>query len=648
MRRVLGIFLAIAGAWGQSSLKSPDGAIEMTISADGVLAYTVSFHGKPVILRSTLGLELAGQPVLGASVRVLNVQPGSLDETYTMLTGKANPIHDVCRTLSVQLEETAAPSRKLTLEARAYNDGVAFRYLVPDQAGVKEVQLAAERTQFKLAKDGTTWPLILESFQTPYEDNYSTLPLGGIHAESLVALPLLAELPGVAWVAITEAYIENYAGMYLQHNTRDALVLTSRLSPSLEDRGLAVRTAVPMRSPWRVILIGSEPGRLIESNIVTDLNPPPAFADTSWIKPGKTAWDWWSGSYAEGVSFKPGMNTATMEHYIDFCSETGLPYMLIDAGWAARGTGPNDSGADLAHTSPAIDMPAILEYAKKKNVRIWLWAHWSDVQRQMNEVFPLFEQWGVAGVKIDFMNRDDQWMVDYYHRVVKLAAEHHLMIDFHGAYKPDGIHRTWPNLITREGVMGAEYNKWSGRVTPEHNVTLPFTRMLAGPMDYTPGGFNNATAAEFEPRMTKPMVMTTRAHQLALYAILETGLQMLADYPEVYKGQKELDFLRAVPVVWDETHVVTGRPADYVTIARRSGREWYVGSITGSHAKELDIPLEFLGKGEFIAEIYSDAPDAATAPQHTTKEEKRVTAATVLHVKMAPAGGQAIRIRPAR
>jgi alpha-glucosidase len=629
-------------------LKSPDGAIEMTISADRGLAYTVNFHGKPVILRSTLGLELAGQPVLGAGVRILNVQPGSLDETYTMVTGKANPVRNFCRTLSVELEETAAPSRKLMLEARAYNDGVAFRYVVPDQPGVKEVRLAAERTQFKLAKDGTTWPLIVDGFQSPYEDNYHVLPVTGIHSDALVALPLLAELPGVAWVGITEAYIENYAGMYLQRNTRDALVMASRLSPSVDDKTMAVSTKTPMQSPWRVILIGDEPGRLIESNMVTNLNPPPAISDTSWIKPGKTAWDWWSGSYAEGVSFKPGMNTATMEHYVDFCAENGLPYMLIDAGWAAHGTGQNDSNADLSHTNPNIDMPAILDYAKKKNVRIWLWAHWSDIDRQMGEVFPLFERWGIAGVKIDFMNRDDQWMVDYYHRVVKLAAEHHLMIDFHGAYKPDGIHRTWPNLVTREGVMGAEYNKWSGRVTPEHNATLPFTRMLAGPLDYTPGGFNNATAAEFKPQNMRPMVMTTRAHQLALYVILETGLQMLADYPEIYKGQPETQFLRDVPVVWNETRVIGGRPADFVTIARRNGREWYVGSITASHAKELDIPLEFLGKGEYIAEIYSDAPDASTAPKHATKEEKRVTAGTVLHVKMAPAGGQAIRIRPAQ
>ena len=244
------------------------------------------------------------------------------------------------------------------------------------------------------------------------------------------------------------------------------------------------------------------------------------------------------------------------------------------------------------------------------------------------------------------MNRDDQWMVNFYRDTLKKAAAHHLMIDFHGAYKPDGIRRTWPNLVTREGVMGLEYSKWSARITPDHNVMLPFTRMLAGPMDYTPGGFDNATRAEFVPRSRQPMVMGTRAHETALYVVFESGLQMLSDYPEAYAGQKELDFLSAVPAAWDETHVVTGRPGEYISVARRRGREWFLGSITGWRPSELDVPLEFLGHGEYVAEIYSDAPDAAENPQHTVKEERRVNAATVLHVKMAPGGGQAVRLLP--
>jgi alpha-glucosidase len=648
MRLVILLCLPLL-AVGQNSVKSPDGAIELTFSADGgALAYTVAFHGRPVLTKSTLALEIQDQTVLGPHVKITGAHAGAVDETYNMPHGKANPVRNAAHTLAVDVEETVAPFRKFTVESRAYDDGIAFRYVIPNQPPLTTLRLTGERTEFQLAKDATTYPLMLQSFRTSYEDNYHVLPLSALHPTSLVALPLLAELPGVAWVAITEANIDHYAGMYLQHNGREARSLFSKLAPSVDEPGIAVSTGTPARSPWRVVMIGEQPGRLVESNIVINLNPPSAITDLSWIRPGKTSWDWWSGTFAEGVGFRPGMNTDTMKHYIDFSAESGLEYMLIDAGWAQRGNGPSDSGSDLTKTNPNIDMPAILAHAKDKKVGIWLWAHWTDINRQMDEAFALFEKWGVKGVKIDFMDRDDQWMVDFYHRVLRKAADHHLMIDLHGAYKPDGIRRTWPNLLTREGVMGLEYSKWSARITPDHNVMLPFTRMLAGPMDYTPGGFRNVTKEQFEPRNRQPMVMGTRAHELALYPIFESALQMVADYPEAYKGQKEFDFIKAVPAVWDETHVVNGKPGDYITVARRRGREWFVGSITGWHPNELDVSLEFLGRGDFIAEIYSDAADANTNPTHTTREEKRVTAATVLHVKMANGGGQAVRIRPAQ
>lgn len=630
-------------------MKSPDGAIEMTVTADTApLAYTVAYKGKPVILRSTMALDVQDQAPLGPGLRIVKTTPGSVDETYTMPHGKSNPVRNSARSMVIELEETRAPGRRLSVECRAYNDGVAFRYLFPEQPGLKQLRLAAENTEFQLAKDATTYPLFLKNFQTSYEDDYHIVPLSGINPASLIGLPLLAELPGTAWVAITEAYIENYAGMYLTHSAAQPKSLVSRLAPSLSEPGIAVAVAAPARSPWRVVMIGAEPGRLVESNIVINLNPPSAIADASWVKPGKTAWDWWSGSYAEGVSFRPGMNTATMNHYIDFSAEAGLEYMLIDAGWATRrGSGPNDSGSDLTTPQANIDMPAILAHAKEKNVRVWLWSHWTDISRQMDEAFPLFEKWGIAGIKIDFMDRDDQWMVAFYRRVLEKAAQHHLMIDFHGAYKPDGIRRTWPNLLTREGVMGLEYSKWSARITPVHNTILPFTRMLAGPMDYTPGGFDNVTREEFEPRNRKPDVMGTRAHQLGLFVVFESALQMLSDYPEAYRGQKEFDFLRAVPATWDETRVVSGRPGESIALARRKGREWFVGALTSWTAREIDVPLEFLGRGSFTAEIYADAPDAGANPKHTTREEKRVDAGTVLKVKMVSGGGQAIRIRPA-
>jgi alpha-glucosidase len=275
---------------------------------------------------------------------------------------------------------------------------------------------------------------------------------------------------------------------------------------------------------------------------------------------------------------------------------------------------------------------------------VWLWAHWLDVDRQMNEVFPLFETWGVAGVKIDFMDRDDQEMVNFYRRVAAKAAQHHLMLDFHGAFKPDGLRRTYPNVMTREGVMGLEYNKWSGRITPDHNVMLPFTRMLAGPMDYTPGGMRNATKEQFEPRGLKPMIMGTRAHQTALFVVYESPFMMVSDYPEAYAGQKELAFISAVPTTWDETRVLNARVGDYITIARRRGKEWYVGSIAGSQDAELSIPLSFLGSGNWTAEIYSDAPDAAQNPTKTVFEKQKVNSATVLKARLVSGGGHAVRI----
>jgi alpha-glucosidase len=266
--------------------------------------------------------------------------------------------------------------------------------------------------------------------------------------------------------------------------------------------------------------------------------------------------------------------------------------------------------------------------------------------RQLDDAFALYERWGLAGVKIDFMDRDDQQMVDFYRRTAKLAAEHRLMVDFHGAYKPDGLERTWPNVLTREGVLGLEYNKWSGRVTPEHNVMLAFTRLIAGPMDYTPGGFLNVTREEFQPRNQHPMVMGTRAHQTALFVVYLSPFEMVSDHPEAYQGQKELAFLSAVPSTWDETRVIAGRVGEYIAVARRKGREWFIGSIAGKNAVELDLPLEFLGTGNYTAEIYADAPDADQHPMNTVLEKKQVTRSGRLHVKMAPGGGQAVRVRP--
>ncbi|MGD0520203.1 MAG: glycoside hydrolase family 97 protein [Terracidiphilus sp.] len=637
--------------FNSTSAKHPERSSRETPPPDD-LRYAVEFHGQRMIDNSKLGLEIAGQPALGPGMRSTGAQTASVDESYPIPVGKTSTVRDHYNSAQVDFED--ASGRKLSIEVRVFDDGVGFRYLVPDQPSLKQARIAHESTEFCYAKDATTYPLILEGFQSSWEDEYQQRLSSGLHHDWLIGMPMLAEQPGIGWVAITEANIDHYAGMYLRKGEGRNCV-RAELSPRLNEfgvaePGVAVETATPFSSPWRVLMIGDEPGRLIESNIVLNLNPPSKIADTSWIRAGKSAWDWWSGEAAPSVSFKTGMNTATMKHYIDFASDSGFPYMLIDAGWAlANYKGPDDYAqlADITRVNPEIDMPELLRYAKEKNVRIWLWSHWTSVDKYMDQAFPLFEQWGIAGVKIDFMNRDDQWMVDFYHRVVESAAAHHLMIDFHGAYKPDGLRRTYPNLITREGVMGKEYLKWSARTTPTHNTTLPFTRMLAGPMDYTPGAFGNSNRDNFVARNFMPMGLGTRAHELALFVVFESPFEMVADYPEHYQGQKEFNFIKQVPATWDEVRVLAGRPMENITLARRSGNDWYVGSLTNWDERTVKVPLSFLGEGKYEAEIYADAPDAATEATHTTFSKQPVDHSTVLDVHMVSGGGNAIWIHPA-
>ena len=672
---LFGAVLTAAGQSGPVKLQSPDGALALSIAtmrgqvpevAGGQLAYRVEFRGQPVIEWSNLGLTLENAPALGPAVKIESSQPSSQDETWKALQGKASTIRNHYNAVTVQTVETAVGGRRLVLEARAYDDGVAFRYVVPQQPSLKELRIINEATQFNFTKDASSWPLILRGFQTSSEGDYPPKPLADLKPENLVYLPLPLHLPGVAWVSLTEADIEDYPSLFV--TTAGPRSLAARLSPRVEDVNTSADTAPafdpkadaslvsaiappPVKSSWRTLMIADDPGRLVESNIVLNLNPACALADTSWIKPGKTSWDWWNGAQARGVP-NPGKNNATIKYYIDFSARNNFEYMLIDGGWELpMPSPPGYTGRGLysdTKSIAALDIPMLVEYAKSKNVRMWLITHFKDLYRQREEAFVQMEKWGIAGVKIDYMDRSDQWMINWVRTTAQQAAAHHLMIDFHGASKPDGLERTYPNILTREGIMGAEYNRWSSRVTPRHNVTLAFTRMLAGPMDYTPGGFNNVLAKDFKPRTTNPMVMHTRAQATALFVVFESALQMVSDSPDAYDGQKELDFLKAVPAKWDETRVLNGAPPDFITIARRTGTDWFVGSITNENARDLDLPLAFLGIGDYDAEIYSDGPNAATQPKDSILERRRVNAQTVLKLKLAPAGGSAIRLVPVR
>jgi len=604
--------------------------------------YAVSFKGNAVVRDSPLGLALESDEPLERHFEILRASYSQVDESYSMPFGVRKIIPNRYREAVVSVRETTGRKITMDLVFRSYDEGIAFRYVVPEQEGLPKIALRGEQSSFYFQPGASAWAMFLGKYTTSYETEFRKIGLWEINSESIVGLPLLIQTNRV-WAGLTEANITNYAGMYLSGLPGVAEALVSSLSPLPSDKRVKAKLSLPFSTPWRVLLLGERPGDLIEANyLLMNLNDPSLVPDTSWIKPGKAAWNWWSGTVAKGVNFQPGMNTETMKHYVDFAVKHHLEYLVIDAGWYAGG----ESTGDITKSIPDIDIPRIVAYGRRGGIGIILWLHWVPTNKQMEQAFPLYEKWGVAGVKIDFMDRDDQEMVGFYHRVARRAAQHRLLVDFHGAYKPDGLQRTWPNLITREAVLGLEYSKWSRRCSPEHDVTIPFTRMLAGPMDYTPGAFRTANRHEFVARQIEPLAQGTRCHQLAMYVVFESPLQMISDYPEAYRGQPGIEFIEKVPTTWDETKVILGEVGNYITMARKRGQEWYVGSMTNWEARALNVPLRFLGAGRYIAEIYSDVPEGATTD--VLVRRLPVTSGDVLTANLASGGGQAIRIYPAQ
>ncbi|WP_345945310.1 glycoside hydrolase family 97 protein [Granulicella sp. dw_53] len=635
------------------TLSSPDQrlAIQFTTiaakessSSGGKLVYSVTFRGKPVLDQSALSLELVGQPALGANVHLVEAVPAKGSDDYSLLAGKVSSVHDQYNSVLLRTSETGEPHRLLNIEARAYNDGVAFRYVLPEQDAMKEVRLKQENTEFRISTDATTWALALPNYRSSYESEYVKLPItafsnqGGVSSSFLIGMPLLMHSPGIAWMTLTEADLEGNSGMYVTNPSGNwaGHYFVSKLSPRFDDANLALSTTLPHHSAWRVLIVGDEPGRLMESNIVSDLNSPNRVQDTSWIRPGKASWNWWAGDI--GPDGKAAYTTKNMEYYVDFAAQSGFPYMLLDAGWA--------DGRDILKQRGNVDVPELVRYAAAKHVKVWIWLYSTSVMDQMKDAFPLFEKWGVAGVKIDFINRDDQEGIKFYYDVASLAAEHHLMVDFHGASKPWGIERTYPNVLSYEAVLGAENSKVARRDSPVDRTVFPFTRMVAGPLDYTPGGFNNVTEDEFVGRDQSPMIMGTRAQQLGLYVVFQTPFQMVSDSPQAYANQPAFKFIQDVPTQWDAMHVVNGEPGEFVTIARSHGKEWYLGSITNWTPRELHVPLDFLGSGRYTAEIYEDAADAGVHPKNVAIRKQTVHKGEQLTLHLASGGGCAIRFIP--
>lgn len=641
--------------WAQSSpveVSSPNQRIALRFaiepgkgqaSGDGQLVYSITYGGKPVLENSALKLELEGQAPLGAAVHIAGNVPGHGVDDYTLFTGKASSVHDAYNSMTLRAEESGSSGRKFAIEARVYNDAVAFRYVVPKQAALDRYRLTQEDTEFRLSTDAPAWALRLPNYQSGYESEYIPQVLsalsnqGGVSSYILNGAPMLLHLPGVAWAAIGEADLEGNSAMYLENPSGNwgGHYLVSKISPPVDGQGAAVDASLPHESAWRVVLLGDRPGDLIESNVITDLNPPNRVSDTSWIHPGKASWDWWNGDI--GPDGKSAYTTETMKYYVDFAAASGFPYMMLDAGW---------SGRDITQLRGNVDVPELVRYAAKKKVKIWVWVYSKSVAAQMQTAFPLYEKWGVAGVKIDFILRNDQKGIQFYYDVAKLAAEHHLMVDFHGATQPWGIERTYPNVLNYEAVLGLENNKAGRRDGPVDRTVFPFTRMLDGPLDYTPGGFNNVTEDEFVARDKFPMVMGTRAQQLALYVVYQAPFEMVSDVPSAYANQPSFQFLRDVPTAWDATRVLAGDPGEYIAIARRHGQEWYLGSITNWTPRDLRISLDFLGRGAYTAEIYEDASDADKNPKHVSILKKIVHRNDTLTLPLAKGGGCAIRFVP--
>jgi alpha-glucosidase len=627
-------------------LRSPDDRVSVKINVDERVEYAIYMQGEEIIAPSTLSLRFQMSPLLGTDMALVSQSEKTVDDTWQPVLKRFEKVRNHYNELTLNLKEKRFPARELQLIFRAYDDGVAFRYVVPQSferfipnyQKIDHIILADEKTNFNLSDQTVAWATTYNSYDTHQESEYPLRKLAEIGTEELVGLPLLVRTAKGTYAAITEADLTNWAGMYLgsEAGTKEgAATLQSRLAPLHSGSG-KVRVKPGTPSPWRVVMLGETPGALVESEIVMNLNDPCAIEDPSWIEPGISAWDhWWSGEVK--------MDTNTLKEYIQLAADMGWEYMIVDWHWYGDpftnegewGPRPN---MDITTTIKEVDMPEILRFAKERDVKIVLWLLWNHADEQLDEAFALYEKWGVAGVKIDFMARDDQDMVEWYHKVIKKAAEHKLVVDFHGAYKPTGIRRTYPNLVTREGVLGNEYSKWSSRITPEHNVTLPFTRMLAGPMDYTPGGFLNRSMDTFKTG-APATVMGTRSHQLAMFVIYDSPFTVASDHPKHYKDQPGVEFLKEVPTVWDDTKVLQGEVGEYIVMARRNGDRWFIGSMTNSEARTIDIPLDFLGKGKWQMKSFSDSDEVDAEQVHV--EKGQVSKADTLTINMNPGGGYA-------
>lgn len=621
-----------AAAATQILLSSPDGKVEFRLAQDAS-GYTALRHGEEIVSGSGLGLQLAGAPAFSGLV-LTGRTPKSASQTHKLTATKADHAPDIYTGEIVTFREAEGLRREISVEVRAYNDGVAWRYLLPSGA---PVSVAKETTRLVPAGDPQC---LVTDYSASHENYFNTVRISQLDPAKLYDYPVLCPSPsGRTHYAIVQAGLSGYTGSALKP-TPDGLSVELFRRPGSET--VAVESPDGLQSGWRVVMMADRAGDLIESHLIGNLSAQ-AKGDFSWVVPGMVAWDWWSGPT---VGDKP-----TMERYrrfIDFAAESGFPYFLIDAGWALN-TGPccaADPRTDITKGEAGIDMPALAAYAASKGVGLLLWTHWKHVEPRMDEVLDTYKAWGIKGIKVDFMERDDQDMIAFYERLAAATAQRHLLLDMHGAFPPMGLTRTYPNYITQEGVLGAEYNKFPwGKVTPGHNVRLAYTRMLLGPMDYTPGGFRNAYPEAYVQTEVMPSTRFTRGQALAQFVVYDSPLQMVSDDPSAYvtaDGQPAagFDFVKQVPTSWDETRFIAGTPDSYVIVARRKGALWYVGAMNNEAARTVDIPLSFLSEGVHTAKVWRDGADGNSV----THDDHKVRRSDTVTVAMERGGGAVIML----
>ncbi len=634
-------------------VKSPNGKIDMALEPGAKLTWSVKHENTEVIAPSEISLTLGNGVVLGNNAKVISAKGSKVSTAFDTPIYKKKSVVDAYNQVEVRFKGGFG------LILRAYDDGVAYRFFTNKKG---QIRIGSEEANFNFSKDHKAYvPYVRDlrendMYTSAFEADYVEIPLSKFVKDSLALSPLLVDLGNGKKAAIIEADLEDYPGMFLTRNSQTQIGLKGVFAHYPKEERLGgfnnmnfmvvkrepyiAKADGTRKFPWRAIIISENDKELLDNDMVQKLAAPSRVNDISWIKPGKVAWDWWNDWNISKVDFRAGINTETYKYYIDFAAKNNIEYVVLDEGWSEE--------TDMLKIAPSMDVEELINYGKQKNVGIILWASWYALDQILEDAFSKYSQMGVKGFKIDFMDRDDQKMVKSIYNIAEKAASHKLLVDFHGMYKPTGIQRTFPNVVNFEGVKGLENVKWTPNDdTPYYATCIPFIRMLAGPMDYTPGAMRNVTKADFRPSNSMPVSQGTRCHQLGMYVVYEAPLQMMADSPTAYmKEQESTDFISKIPTTFDETVALDGKVGEFVAIARRKGDIWYVGGLTNWSSREMTVNLSFLDKGAYTAEIFKDGINADKDPTDYKRETIDVTNADKPVMQMANGGGFAIMISP--